>query len=853
MIPRHLYISGFLSYRQPVEVDFTTFDLACISGHNGAGKSSLLDAMTWVLFGQARKRDESIINLQSKAAEVRLIFEYEGNIYRVQRTLPRGKSTLLEFQIADTSNGDPQWRPLSERSTRETQARIEETLHLDYDTFINAAFFLQGKADQFTQQPPGKRKEILSSILGLEMWETYKERTAERRKDLEHQLSEWEGRIAEIDAELSQEAPRKARLKELEEQLAQHSAARASQESLVENLKTLAATLAEQRRSAENLRAALEQSQAALARLESRHAELQAQRAAQADLLQRADRIEAAYRAWQDARLELEKWEDLARQFRQHDEKRQPLLRQIEAEKARLEQERQSLHASQEEIHQLILQRTELHQKIEETQKALEEAEQQVEQARQLEQEINAARQRQAELKKENETLKAHMDEIKERLERLQEVAQAQCPLCGQTLTAEHRQQTIAQLQQEGKAAGDQYRANLQEMRELGNRLQEMDQQVQSLRPADGRRVALSGALSQWQERQAAAEKKIGEWENQGAKRLQELNQMLQNETYASEARQQLQQLDEELTRLGYDPNAHESARRAEAEGRQAENEYRQLETARQLIHQIESELTSLNTEISQRRTEIQESEKRYNEIAAALQNFTVPDVETAENELLRLRAQENRTREEVSQARQAVNVLTELRARKAEYQAQSEELRRAIARHKTLERAFGKDGVPALLIEQALPQIEAKANEILERLSDGQMSIRFLTQAEYKDKKRDDLKETLNIQISDGAGLRDYEMYSGGEAFRVNFAIRLALSEVLAQRKGARLQTLVIDEGFGSQDAQGRQRLVEAINLVKGDFAKILVITHLDELKDAFPTRIEVEKTEEGSRVRIL
>ena len=79
-----------------------------------------------------------------------------------------------------------------------------------------------------------------------------------------------------------------------------------------------------------------------------------------------------------------------------------------------------------------------------------------------------------------------------------------------------------------------------------------------------------------------------------------------------------------------------------------------------------------------------------------------------------------------------------------------------------------------------------------------------------------------------------------------------MALSEILAQRKGARLQTLVIDEGFGSQDTLGRQRLVEAINLVKDDFAKILVITHLDELKDAFPTRIEVEKTDRGSMISV-
>src|SRR5690242_11719189 len=103
MIPRHLRISGFLSYRDPVELDFDSFKLACISGNNGAGKSSLLDAITWALFGQARGRSSDVINSHQdvKAAEVALTFEYENNTYRVQRTLPRGKTTVLEFQVKD--------------------------------------------------------------------------------------------------------------------------------------------------------------------------------------------------------------------------------------------------------------------------------------------------------------------------------------------------------------------------------------------------------------------------------------------------------------------------------------------------------------------------------------------------------------------------------------------------------------------------------------------------------------------------------------------------------------------------------------------------------------------------------
>ncbi len=157
------------------------------------------------------------------------------------------------------------------------------------------------------------------------------------------------------------------------------------------------------------------------------------------------------------------------------------------------------------------------------------------------------------------------------------------------------------------------------------------------------------------------------------------------------------------------------------------------------------------------------------------------------------------------------------------------------------------------MLIEQALPEIESQANDILDRLTDGQMSVRFITQRDYKDKNRTDKKETLDILISDAAGAREYELFSGGEAFRINFAIRLALSRVLSQRAGGRLQMLVIDEGFGSQDAEGRQRLIEVINLVRADFARILVITHLEQLKDAFPARIEVEKTLRGSQVKVI
>src|SRR5207245_3158150 len=114
-------------------------------------------------------------------------------------------------------------------------------------------------------------------------------------------------------------------------------------------------------------------------------------------------------------------------------------------------------------------------------------------------------------------------------------------------------------------------------------------------------------------------------------------------------------------------------------------------------------------------------------------------------------------------------------------------------------------------------------------------------------------VRETFEVLVHHDGGVRDFRMFSGGEAFRIAFAVRLGLSKLLVRRAGARLETLVIDEGFGTQDPTGRERLIEAIELARGEFAKVLVITHLDELKDVFGSQIRVTKDPvEGSRLQI-
>jgi DNA repair protein SbcC/Rad50 len=866
MIPIRLSISGFLSYRDAVDLDFTLLDLACISGHNGAGKSSLLDAFTWSLFGEARGKGVDVINLNHdvKAAEVALTFQYEGNVYRVQRTLPRNKSTVLEFQVLDnggetvdrlSSTVNGQWRPLTEKTTRETQSRIEQTLQLDYETFINASFFLQGKADQFTQKKASERKVILSSILGLEIWDVYKERTAEKRKAIENEVNTIDGRIAEIDAELSEEDSRKAHLNGLENQLKQVSSARETQEKILDNIKNTASVLKGQRELVETLENALNNSRFSLTNLEAKLAEKESERENYVDLVSRAKEIESEYKKWKKVKEELGELENSSFVARDYELKRQPLVDVINAERNELEKEKSILDNQYSVISEQLSVVKELETEIISAKKSLAEVEKKIEERESVENQRNEAKERLAGLKSENESLRNEMDELKKRIDSLKVADGAECPLCGQPLSESHRKETLKQLEKDGKQKGDTFRANKDEIKELEEKVKSYEIQVTNYKNLDNERVQFSNAVSTSMLKLESINSQKNEWEKTGAKRLKEIEKVLENGKYAVDSQKELEKLNKEIAKLGYDISLHESKRKEEAELRAIEEDYLKLDKVKELSKRIEKEIKELEEERGKKKEEVDTNEKNYEKAVKALEKSEAdaPNINEAETKFYELKEEENRIRDEVGAARQKVDVLTTLRTRKTDYETQREELNQNILKHKSLERAFGKDGVPALLIEQALPQIEQKANDLLDRLSDGRMTIRFVTQAEYRDKKRDDLKETLDIQISDSSGSRNYEMYSGGEAFRVNFAIRLALSEILAQRKGARLQTLVIDEGFGSQDALGKQRLVEAINAVKKDFSKIFIITHLDDLKDAFPNRIEVEKSDRGSSVRIV
>ncbi len=336
---------------------------------------------------------------------------------------------------------------------------------------------------------------------------------------------------------------------------------------------------------------------------------------------------------------------------------------------------------------------------------------------------------------------------------------------------------------------------------------------------------------------------------------LDRLNATLAASDYAYDERTRLARVTAEIEALGYDAAAHQAQRDRATALEPYDDLHRQLREAQGRMEEERASLEERQGTLARRTAEAEDYEARVSETRREL--ATLPEIETKLRESeRRLRELEGRLRDfEVQRAIQQERI-----AHCAALEAQTradEAARRELVDEKSiydeLAVAFGKNGIPALIIENAIPQLQSDANRLLSRLTETRMSLKLELREGRRLRGSDVRAEELDILISDEIGTRSYEMFSGGEAFRIDFALRIALSRLLASRSGAPLPILFIDEGFGSQDASGQDRLTEAIKSIEDDFQKIIVITHVDQIKEAFPVRIEVTKDEYGATFSIV
>ena len=327
---------------------------------------------------------------------------------------------------------------------------------------------------------------------------------------------------------------------------------------------------------------------------------------------------------------------------------------------------------------------------------------------------------------------------------------------------------------------------------------------------------------------------------------LGELRSQLQ--TFDQQPSDELLQVEATLAELDYQPKHHQRLRAQLQDLQPWQLRYHTLQQARATLPELEQR----RDELTLAQTEQQQQHNSLNQQIAAAEVDLPPDVtdpiQQMEARLAELQTQRDQQLTQLGHLDQQLQQLDTLQQQVDQQRQLLHSHQHQLRVHQELQQAFGKNGIQALMIENLLPQLEAETNQILGRLSAHQLHVQFVTQRSGRKK----LIDTLDILIADTQGTRAYETYSGGEAFRVNFAIRLALARLLAQRSGLALQMLIIDEGFGTQDQAGCDRLVAAITAIAPDFACILAVTHMPHFREAFQTRIDVVKTEQGSQLRL-
>ncbi|NES95892.1 MAG: exonuclease subunit SbcC [Desertifilum sp. SIO1I2] len=398
---------------------------------------------------------------------------------------------------------------------------------------------------------------------------------------------------------------------------------------------------------------------------------------------------------------------------------------------------------------------------------------------------------------------------------------------------------------------------------DLQAELQTIDAELQALGYDEKDHALVRGQVDRWrwaeikqaeikstQKRQAQILTQRPEIEAQ----IAQLQRRLEQLQTSSQLHRQIETLEQQLAELNYSLDEHNQVRSALRQAQSAQLRYQQLQQAKQQYPQLQQTAQELAVRLEVRQQELNNSTQKTQELQQKLlQNpDAVSQIQTLEQQIYQRREQLDEQLAKLGRLQQQQQYLETRQTQLKQLKAQLAIAKRQYRVYQELAQAFGKNGIQSLMIENVLPQLEAETNAVLSRLSANQLHVQFVTQKAGRSSKGK-IIETLDILIADARGTRPYETYSGGEAFRINFSIRLALAKLLAQRAGTSLQMLIVDEGFGTQDREGCDRLVAAINAIAPDFACILTITHMPYFKEAFQARIEITKNAEGSQLVIL
>ncbi len=467
MIPVRLELHNFLPYRNPDPIYFEGIHLAALIGQNGAGKSSLLDAITWALWGRARaRRDDDLVHLGQTEMYVQLDFEQEGTTYRVVRRRKTGKRGQGQLDLFILNEGE-QPRTINEPSMRATQFKIDEILRLDYETFINSAFLQQGKADAFTTKTPAERKKILSDILGLDQWSVYEERVKAKLKDLDTAVASIDGALGNIEEELAKEPQYKRELETAETAYDLAREALKEAEARIEEVKDVPADLRNAQNQQADINRRISNFQNDLSSVEAEIKKRQDAIKQYEAVLEDGKSIEEGYQTLQDARKADSQLGAKLRDMSDLDQRFNDLQAQLKDAHNQIEQEKREFEITISEMQRIL--DNDIDDELAQVQADISQLENIEKQREALQETLANLREERSGLSTRKKTLTTEGQEMNERIDTLEQAEGASCPLCGQPLDDDHREAILADLMLERDTKREEYRQSTDRIADIGD------------------------------------------------------------------------------------------------------------------------------------------------------------------------------------------------------------------------------------------------------------------------------------------------------------------------------------------------------------------------------------------------
>lgn len=839
MTPLKITLHDFRAFAD-TELDLSAISLASVTAKNGSGKSSLLTlAPLFALFGKFPGGSiDDLVRTGTQDMSVIFDFEHNGEIYQITRTRStkgRGKSTVeLQKKI---STG---WESLSDTKKGDTDKTIRELLSLNADTFIASALILQGDANNFTSKLPSKRKEVLSSILGLDVYSTLQDLAKAKAKALELKLEGNKQELERLSANLEKLPDIDLELSMVNQQIASKTLDIRTKETELSDIQTQIKNLEAKQQEAERIQGQID--------------------ALEKEIADKKNEVTVLNNRIFEAKTALQAEPEIMQKIQELSELRQRIPT-LEAKATRLTELQTELDNLEAEESKLTDEEHALAQKILAFESALAlkpELQQAVEQHEQLSAELkdyDIKQERCASLseeiqveKRQVDLLNTHIDTLQTALETNQkktdillnsgciDSAKANCKFLQDAQKSRKRipgiQTEIEQVAKDREPLIEQIATLNRERDDLGydkayhanikKRLESLQKKVDQYNSLEGKEELLRTFKGQ--------KEGITERINQ----LNDKNLSLQND---------IQALKDETAAL---PALKARISDLEPCEKQAE----QIPQVKANIESARDSIAKLEADISSRYQQCESLRKRYGDLRSET-GYALPgkmiDAERMNGTLKSMQSDLNALFARQGALKTQYEGLLADQQKHAELSQIIAPQAKELTRWETLVRAFSKNGIPVLILENALPELERIANDILSQMSNGQHSLQFITQRDAKSK--DSMIETLDILVRDWAGTRPFESFSGGEQTRISLAIRFALSELLANRAGSKVEFIVGDEILSDQSPEFREMTIEAIKSMAGRFKKILIISHIPEIQGAFDQQITIS---EGGKVEV-